>query len=56
MLVFSLFDGNIKNARLVCSCRDVGGFMFAVTDGSESLLVSSNLIIMFGHTVFTKAS
>ena len=51
-----LLDGNMKNARPVCSCRDVGELKFAGMDGSELLLVSSNLTIMFGHTVFTEAS
>ena len=46
----------MKNARQVCSCRDVGELKFAGMDGSELLLVSSNLIIIFGHTVFTEAS
>ena len=46
----------MKNARQVCSCRDVGELKFAGMDGSELLLVSSNLIIIFGHRVFTEAS
>ena len=51
-----VFDGNMKNARQVCSSHDVGEIKFAGMDGSELLLVSINLIIMFGHTVFTGAS
>ena len=46
----------MKNARQVCSCRDVGELKFAGMDGSKLLLASSNLIIIFGHTVFTEAS
>ena len=45
----------MKNARQVWSCRDVGELKFARMDGSV-VTVSSNLIIMFGHTVFTEAS
>ena len=47
----------MKNARQVWSCRDVGELKFAGMDGSVVAgPVSSNLIIMFGHTVFTEAS
>ena len=45
----------MKNARQVWSCCDVGELKFAGMDGSV-VTVSSNLIIMFGHTVFTEAS
>ena len=46
----------MKNARQVCSCRDVGELKFARIDVPELSLVSSNFIIIFGHTVFTEAS
>ena len=51
-----VLDGNMKNARQVCSCRDVGELQFAGMDGSQLLLITSNLIIILGHTVFTEAS
>ena len=47
---------NMKNVRQVCSCRDLDELKFAGMDASELLLVSSNLSIMFGNTVFTEAS
>ena len=46
----------MKNVRQVCSCRDLDELKFAGMDASELLLVSSNLSIMFGNTVFTEAS
>ena len=46
----------MKNARQVCSCRDVGEFKFAGMDGSVVIGKYSNLIILFGHTVFTETS
>ena len=47
-----VLDGNIKNAPQFCSCRGVGELKFAGMDGSVAI-ISSNLIVMFGHTVFT---
>ena len=47
----------MKNARQVCSCRDVGELSLLEWNPlAQLLLVSSNLIILFGHTVFTEAS
>ena len=51
-----VLDGNIKNARQVCSCHDVGELKFAGMDGSVVIGKYSNLIILFGHTVFTEGS
>ena len=46
----------MKNARQVCFCRDVGELKFVGMDGSVVIGISSNLIILSGHTVFTEAS
>ena len=33
-----MLDGNIKNARQVCSCRGVGELKFAGLDGSSVVI------------------